>query len=207
MSTATPAQIDFIKKLLADRLVPNCFEIDLDQITKIQASKAIETLKRLPKVHVDLISEKQLAYLTSIIDRRPDADFHRQRILDGHKISDLKDLNRDQAKNQIDLMLRLPLPLPDIEVGAYELDGTIYSVRKGNYSGKIKALVYDPDQKEWIDDRTKAIYKLRSENRLTLSRATELSVSVGSCVHCGRTLTLQKSVTAGMGRVCASRYN
>lgn len=205
--TATFAQIEFIKKLLADRLVPNCFEIDLNKITRYEASRAIEILKQQPKLHVDLISEKQLAYLTSIIDRRPDADLHRERILNYYQVDDLKNLNRDQAKYQIDFMLRLPLPLPDIEVGAYEHDGVIYSVRKGNYSGRIKALVYDPDQNKWVDDRTKAIYKLRSENRLTLSRATQLSVSVGSCVHCGRTLTLQKSVTAGMGKVCASKYH
>lgn len=205
--TATPAQINFIKTLLADRLVPNCLELDLENMTKAQASTAIMLLKQQPKLHVDLISEKQLAYLTSIIDRRPDADLHRERILNYYQVDDLKNLNRDQAKYQIDFMLRLPLPLPDIEVGAYEHDGVIYSVRKGNYSGRIKALVYDPDQNKWVDDRTKAIYKLRSENRLTLSRATQLSVSVGSCVHCGRTLTLQKSVTAGMGKVCASKYH
>jgi hypothetical protein len=205
--TATFAQIEFIKKLLADRLVPNCFEIDLDNLTRYEASRAIEILKQRPKIHVDLISEKQLAYLTSIINRRPDADFHRERIVNKYQINDLQGLNRDQAKNEIDLMLRLPLPLPDIAVGAYELDGTVYSVRKGNYSGKIHAVVYDPDQKKWVDDLTKSIYKLKDEHRLTLSRATQLSVAVGSCVHCGRTLTLQKSVVAGMGRVCASKYH
>ena len=205
--TATIAQINFIKTLLADRLTPNCFEIDLDNLSKDQASNAIRILIQQPKLRVELISEKQLTYLTSIINRRPDADYHSQRIIDQYGISDLTSLNRDQAKNEIDRMLHLPLPLPNIAVGAYELDGIVYSVRKGNYSGKIHALVYDPDQKKWVDDLTKSIYKLKDEHRLTLSRATQLSVAVGSCVHCGRTLTLQKSVVAGMGRVCASRYH
>lgn len=205
--TATVAQINFIKTLLSDRLVPNCFEIDLDHLTKDQASNAIRILKQQPKLRVELISEKQLAYLTSIINRRPDADYHLQRINDEYGISDLTSLNRDQAKREIDRMLRLPIPLPDIAVGAYELDNIVYSVRKGNYSGAIHALVYDPDQKKWVSDKTNSIYKLTNEHRLTLSRATQLSVAVGSCVHCGRTLTLQKSVVAGMGRVCASKYH
>ena len=205
-SPATPAQKQFIQKLLNERSVPECLEIDIDNLSKLKASKAIELLLARPALAPEALSDQQFRYLNSLLSKRPDADLQTTRILSMNSASDLSELNREQAKKAIDFLLKLPIPIPDLAVGAYELDGVIYSVRKLGYSDRIVALIYDSVIKRWIPDTTKAIFKLKPEDRLTLERASMMSVAVGSCVHCGRTLTLQKSVVAGMGRICASKY-
>lgn len=206
---ATPAQKQFVQKLLSERSVPECLEIDIDNLSKFKASKAIELLLTFPALSPESLSDKQLRYLTSLLSKRPDAEIQKSHLLVRFSNSggDLSDLNREQAKKAIDYLLKLPIPLPDLAVGAYESEGVVYSVRKLGYSDRIVAFTYDSTTKRWIQDTTKAIFKLKPEDRLTLERASKMSVAVGSCVHCGRTLTLQKSVVAGMGRICASKYH
>jgi hypothetical protein len=206
-SPATPSQKQFIQKLLNERSVPECLEIDIANLSKLKASKAIELLLARPLIAPDVLSDKQLRYLTSLLEKRPDTDRQIKRILVTNQVTDLSKLNREQAKRTIDHLLKLPVPIPTLEVGAYELEGVVYSVRKLGYSDRIVAYIYDSSIKRWLPDTTKTIFKLKPEDRLTLERASMLSVAVGSCVHCGRTLTLQKSVVAGMGRTCASKYH
>ena len=92
-----------------------------------------------------------------------------------------------------------------VTVGAYKKDDIYYSIRKVRDSEALYALQYDPVNKVWNPNR-KVIFELTQADRLTLSDASAFGIATGSCVHCGRTLTLQKSVVAGMGKWCASHY-
>lgn len=46
---------------------------------------------------------------------------------------------------------------------------------------------------------------LRPEMRMTADEAREFGALYGTCVRCGRTLTLEESIERSMGSVCASR--
>ena len=101
-----------------------------------------------------------------------------------------------------------PKALPPITatVGAYKIGEIFYSVRKVRDREVLYALRYNPDLKAWEKD-PKAIYDIKPEHRLSLSDASAFGIATGTCVHCARHLTLQKSVVAGMGKWCAQHYN
>ena len=46
------------------------------------------------------------------------------------------------------------------------------------------------------------VFKLRPEWRLTLEQAQEFGALYGSCIRCGRTLTLEESIARKMGSWC-----
>lgn len=50
-----------------------------------------------------------------------------------------------------------------------------------------------------------AIKTLRPEWRLTMDEAKQFGALYGTCIRCGRTLTLEESIERAMGRICASK--
>lgn len=52
-----------------------------------------------------------------------------------------------------------------------------------------------------------AIRKLASQGRkMTLKEAKEYGALYGTCVRCGRTLTDEESISAGIGPICATKF-
>jgi Family of unknown function (DUF6011) len=203
----SPAQSRFIQRLLNERI----HTLDISDVTKINkkhASRIIDELLKCPKKIADKVSDKQISYIDLLLKTRQEADKHCDLWLNNFKKKSIYELERDQAKTLIDSLVRLQKieVAVTIDVGAYEHDGVLYSVRRSRESNKLHAYTYNSETKCWEFARG-AVYNIKPEDRLTLSRASQLSVMVNSCVHCGRTLTLRKSVVAGMGRVCASKYH
>jgi hypothetical protein len=203
----SPAQARFIARLLDERV--HDFKItDATRVNKKHASRIIDQLLKCPKKIIDPVSEKQLSYLDLLIKTRANADQYTDLFLQAENKSAIFSLDRDQAKNLIDQLVRLPKNQKsevDLEVGAYLHDGIVYSVRKNSGSGRLHAFSFNADRKQWVFVRD-MVYKITQEERLTLAQAMQFGASTGYCVHCGRTLTVQKSVVAGMGRVCATKY-
>ena len=204
----SPAQARFIARLLNERV--HDFQIgDATRVNKKHATRIIDQLLKCPKKVIDPVSEKQLSYLDLLIKTRSGADQYTDLFLQAEKKSAIFSLDRDQAKKLIDQLVRLPKAQQSevaIEVGAYLHDGVVYSVRRNSGSGRLHAFSFDADRKQWIFARD-IVYQIKPEERLTLAQASQFGASTGYCVHCGRTLTVQKSVVAGMGRVCASKYH
>ncbi len=104
-----------------------------------------------------------------------------------------------------------------LEDGMYKLGETIYKVQHAVHgSGKqyAKALVRgerwakDGDGKEvcWnFEYAPGAISKLSPADRMTLDEAKAFGALYGTCCVCGRTLTDEVSIAAGIGPVCAGR--
>jgi hypothetical protein len=96
------------------------------------------------------------------------------------------------------------------EVGAYLLNETIYSIRQGQESKKWQVWSYSDEAKKYQRNdkevETKVLSNVDETNRLTLSQAIKYSAQTGICCHCGRTLTVLKSVAGGIGPICAKRY-
>ena len=205
----SPAQARFIQRLLDERI--HEFEItDANMINKKHASRIIEQLLKCPKKleAIKPISEKQISFLELLTKSRVGAERITQNAFDKYEIDSLFKLNADQASELINYLVTQPkIPAPiEVTVGAYRKDGIFYSVRKVRDKEALYVLQYDPNTKEWIRN-FKMLYTLKTTDRLSLSDASAFGVATGTCVHCGRSLTLQKSVVAGMGKWCATHYN
>ena len=205
----SPAQARFIQRLLDERI--HEFQItDATLVNKKHASRIISELLACPKKPeaITLASDKQIAFIAKLIADRATADHTVARYLREANVDSTAKLDRDIARKLITHLTTLPeKPKPIlVEVGAYKRDGIYYSVRKMRESDRLYALQYDPENKSWIKN-FKMVYELKPEERLTLSDASAFGIATGTCVHCARTLTLQKSVVAGMGKWCATKYH
>lgn len=98
-------------------------------------------------------------------------------------------------------MIRLP--------GMYQKDGSIYKVQPSQSSGYLyaKKLVDLGDGQFKFDyDEAKAeriIGKLSAADMMTLAQAKEFGALFGVCCVCGRLLTNEASIEAGIGPICA----
>lgn len=203
----SPAQSRFIQQLLDSRI--HLFEIaDATQVNKKHASRIIEQLLICPKKVEDYISEKQLSFIDLLMLSRKNAKNVVESALLFHRVDSVHKLTLDQAKALITHLVACDKVAPpsDVTVGAYKVGDIYYSVRKRRESERLFVVQYDPINKAWIHNH-KVLATLTQANRLSLSDASAFGIATGSCVHCGRTLTLQKSVVAGMGKWCASHYN
>lgn len=125
-------------------------------------------------------------------------------------ISKLPTLNRQEASELIE---ELKLALSDarktaeLEDGFYEYENTVYKVVHAvNGSGRQYAKALDLETGEWAyaPGAIKTVTLLAS--KLTLDKAKELGQLYGMCVRCGRTLTDETSIAAGIGPICAGRF-
>lgn len=95
--------------------------------------------------------------------------------------------------------------------GIFKMGGTIYKVQRAVHgSGHLyaKKLIpsEDPDYKRGhFVFEPGAITRLRPEHALSVTEAAAYGRLYGFCVVCGRTLTDEQSIAAGIGPVCAGR--
>lgn len=204
---ASHSQAKFIERLLNERV--HTMEINPFEVNIKHASRIIDELLKCEKkpAFIAPISEKQLSFIDLLLKTRQGADYVTYSYLRSLKLTSIHTLNKDQTSDLINALTALPKIVREIvEVGAYRHNGVIYSVRKGRQSGNTHAFTFNHETKKWEFARG-VLYELSANERLTLSEASEFGVLTGTCVHCGATLTQRKSVVAGMGRICASKYN
>lgn len=94
-----------------------------------------------------------------------------------------------------------------ISEGMYMLNNVIYKVQIAHYGSKqlyAKALIQN-NLKWKFKYEQGAIKKLKSEHRLSIDEAKCFGKLYGVCCVCGRILTDEKSIDAGIGPVCSQR--
>lgn len=103
-----------------------------------------------------------------------------------------------------------PAVEPITEAGMYKLGEDIFKVQKAvNGSGHLyaKKLIPGPE----FGDKAQFFYapgivkKLTVEHKMSLSEAKAFGALYGSCCRCGRTLTDEGSIDAGIGPICATK--
>jgi hypothetical protein len=86
----------------------------------------------------------------------------------------------------------------------------VFKVQKAVHgSGHLyaKELVPDGHEGDWhFVYAPGAIRTLFAEDKMTLEEAKEFGVLYGTCCVCGRTLTDEKSIAAGIGPICAKKF-
>src|SRR6185312_17281816 len=100
---------------------------------------------------------------------------------------------------------------PVSEAGMYERPDTaqIVKVQRSPSSGHLYAKLFrapsEPGERAVFTYWPGALQHLHAEDRLTAEKAAEYGALYGTCIVCGRTLTRESSIEAGIGPICAGK--
>ena len=154
------------------------------QFTKAVASQVIDALLAAPE------KPKRRNLIDDLLEGDPSADAGNDRTW-------------AEANPGVDLDLE---PTPE---GVHKFGGVIFKVQKAVHgSGRLyaKALVEDGNGGWTFEYAPGAIKNLSAATRLTLEEAKRFGVLYGTCCVCGRTLTNEESIAAGIGPICAGKF-
>ena len=209
---ASERQKKFIQNLLATKN-HSYTDLNLDELNVQGAGEVINALLSCDNKAGIIIppTEKQLQFAQSLVTSKEGGQSHLANVLQSRGVHTIEQLSRADVSAIINgLKLVKDAPMKIADVGAYLLDGTIYSIRQASESKKWSVWTYSDEVKKYVrNDEVKkeVLKKVEPTDRLTLELAIKYSAQVGICVHCGRTLTLLKSVAGGMGAICAKKYH
>ena len=212
---ASQKQINFIKTLLATKdHTHNLTDETLEKLNVQGAGELITSLINLPN-KVGLVippTEKQISFVESLVQKKEGGLELLNDYLLKNNANELNQLSKSDVSEIIN-SLRYAKEKPEVlkitEVGAYLLDAVIYSIRFNTDSKRWSVWTYSKEFGKWLKDDTKqeVLKKLEPSNRLTLQQAVKYSAQTGLCCHCGRTLTVLKSVAGGIGPICSKKYH
>jgi hypothetical protein len=121
-------------------------------------------------------------------------------------------LTKQEASTLISLLMGCPRVSTKsekvaAEAGFYILNDTVYRVQPSKSTGNLyaKALVTHEFGKATWEYAQGMVYRLANAEKLTVAQASHMGHAFGVCMVCGRTLTAQESVEAGIGPICAGR--
>lgn len=118
----------------------------------------------------------------------------------------LKDRIENEKADAAEARAALP-PVAPLEAGMYEAEGKVYRVQASRNTGRLyaKALTFHGHGKASFEYAPGAIFRLTADHRMSLADVAARGLAAGVCCVCGRSLTVEKSVAAGIGPVCAKR--
>ena len=126
------------------------------------------------------------------------------------------DLTVREASSMIDVLMSLPrvggaVAAPARSTapeGMHRIGDAIYKVQKAVHgSGRLYAKRLVRSGGAWsFEFAPGAVQRLSEATRMTLEEAREWGALYGTCCVCGRTLTNEASIEAGIGPVCASKF-
>lgn len=202
-------QVRFIKTLMSERDMSKLVRLpgseDVENMSLRGARDLIERLLACPelpkaKKAVRPATEKMVSYVTSLLSERECSE-----------TVDLNNLSFDDARRLIDMLKSAPrktvktIEVELVEAGMYLVDGTVYKVQRAMHgSGNLYAKVLNTETGSF-SYAPGAIRQIRAEHRMTLDMAKEFGALYGMCCRCGRTLTDETSIEAGIGPYCAGR--
>ena len=210
---ASPKQVAFIEKLLATKN-HNYNNLNLTELNVQGAGEIINALLSCDNKAGVVIppTERQVQFAQSLVTSKEGGQNLLANVLQSKGVHELSQLSRVDVSAIINSLKNVKdAPMKITEVGAYLLDGTIYSIRQSNESKKWSVWTYEGGNvNKYVRNdvvKNEVLKKVEPKDRLTLELAIKYSAQVGICVHCGRTLTLLKSVAGGMGAICAKKYH
>jgi len=209
---ASDRQKKFIQNLLTTKN-HSYTNLNLDELNVQGAGEIINTLLSCDNKAGIVVkpTDKQLQFAQSLVTSKEGGQSHLAKVVQSRGVHTIEQLSRADVSSIINLLISVKdAPMKIADVGAYLLDGTIYSIRQASESKKWSVWTYSDEVKKYVrNDEVKkeVLKKVEPKDRLTLELAIKYSAQVGICVHCGRTLTLLKSVAGGMGAICAKKYH
>lgn len=145
-------------------------------------------------------SDKQVAFITTLVS---------ERVFEG--AVEFSALTSAEASSLITLLMASPRKSGAVavervsEVGMYRnAEGDIYRVQRSRESGNLYAKRLNIIE-GGFDYVQGAMRLIAPSDKMTLAEAKAFGVEFGICCVCGAFLTDPKSVSAGIGPVCAGR--
>ena len=210
---ASDRQQQFIKTLLETK-AHSFVDVDVTTLNVQGAGELITKLLALPNKAgvINPASEKQLSFADSLTKKKEGGIETLNHYLHNRKVSSLEELDRKDVSeiiNALKFAKEITPPMKITEVGAYILNGIVYSIRQHSETKRWSVWTYSDVAKRYVrnDKEFGVLYQLDTTDRLTLELAIKYSAQVGICVHCGKTLTVLKSVAGGIGPICAKKYH
>lgn len=146
-------------------------------------------------------SDAQLGLLRKLFVEKFDAEKAAECAawLDTHKLS------KATASHKITTLLALPtVNRPaELDEGMYKVGDDIFKVYF-TQAGHIATKQLTEDGFEYTGRKPLAMIK--PEHRMTLDQAKEYGKVTGTCCNCGRLLTNEDSIEAGIGPICAGKF-
>lgn len=166
-------------------------------------------------MNANTATEKQISFINSLKTQRDITGIDATRALVlGRELWKIGKFDTKAASFVIDALKVAPYQAKDaspVEVpeGMHRLaDGTIYKVQVAVHgSGRLYAKRLQQFQGGWQFNRAPGAMRLLSPaTKMSLEQAKEFGALYGTCCSCGRTLTDENSIAAGIGPVCAKRF-
>ncbi len=192
--TVSARQVAFIKRLFAERDTRNLVRLpgseNIESMSLRGARDLIDRLLACPMAAnqpaTPMATEKQIAFATSLAARK------------GVFGEDYASMTRKEISAKIDSMLKMADPVAPAPTkaevaeiaGLYELEGNVYRMKKARTGSHFYAeRLIDAETGAWEYAQGYA-RKVPSQGRkLTLEECEELSIKLGACCMCSRTLT------------------
>lgn len=92
---------------------------------------------------------------------------------------------------------------PELDEGMYRMNDDIFKVYR-TQAGHLATKQLTEDGFEYTG--RKPLHSLTAEHRMTLDEAKAYGKVTGTCCNCGRTLTNEDSIEAGIGPICAGKF-
>lgn len=146
-------------------------------------------------------SDAQLGLLRKLFVEKFDAEKAAECAawLDTHKLS------KATASHKITTLLAMPtVNRPaELDEGMYKVGDDIFKVYH-TQAGHIATKQLTEDGFEYTG--RKPLAKIKPEHRMTLDQAKEYGKATNMCCNCGRLLTNEDSIEAGIGPICAGKF-
>lgn len=159
----------------------------------------------MPTTHAAPVTGPQLNFLKKLVQERECSVRDRLAVETG-------DLTKQSASKLIGDLQRAARRGAKVETkeGYYHLDEVVYHVvmsKQGRPYAKQLVITNPGSDKakgRW-EYAPGAVYKLQEMAPLTVDVAVSYGKKFGACMICGRTLTKQESIDAGIGPICAGK--
>jgi len=146
-----------------------------------------------------LASDKQISYYVKLMTERGYATVSAEKVAQ---------FTSKEISTQINQLLKTPRVLvsskPILEDGIYIKDGVVYKVQTSGSDRKYAKVLQNGGGFSYVAG---AISSLTAQHKITLEQAKAYGIQFGVCCVCGALLTDAKSVDAGIGPVCAKKWN
>lgn len=179
----------------------------------------INTPSKKTNMNESLASSKQVEFILSLATSR-----YIKGHKDGHKIQDIINevkagiqITKPVASDVITVLLTSPkLPAnaisnprattsDAIDVGYYKSGTRVFKAVRSPQTGNMYTKELHATGWEYLTGGINYL-KNHTHSKLTLDEAKDLGKIYGFCVACGRTLTDEKSISAGIGPICSSKF-
>jgi hypothetical protein len=156
-------------------------------------------------------TEKQIAFLIKLLAEKiedPAQSLAAITWVQEHKLS------KATASAKIDEYMKMPSvrkafsSTPELDEGMYKVGEDIFKVyfTRGDEQRAPQLVTKQLIEGHFEYTGKRPLNFITAEHRMTLDEAKEYGKVTGTCCNCGRLLTNEESIAAGIGPICATKF-